>query len=342
MSKSPAKTEKGALTKPPDYSDRSTQWRLMGIVGMVMAGFLLVKYGILSDLWGLATGNPETWSQFSGRPAETNVDTKLPRVPSGESPLEERSIEGKPVAVAQPEMKVATQVVPEMEPAAPPQVAEPGSLPGLDLKSLEVVEDDTVLRGKENDAWYGLCALVAKIAPAELAKHSMGPVRFVQVYRQPTVYRGKVVTVTGRIREANKLEASKNDHEIAGYTKCALLPSDGSNSPIFIYVMEMPAGFPTGENVDEEATIHAVFYKRLAYMAKDVPRTAPLFVARTFQWTPSVPKAAEEVPWGTLAALVVISAIVGVTIAIIALRRLSAPNDDLPANWNGLPKEEKK
>ena len=118
------------------------QWKLLGGIGLVMALFLMAKYGVFGDLWGLVTGRPETWSQFTGTNAEAKIDTRLPRTTADRSPFDPM------IGVQQPIQPIAAEPKKEAPAAA---AAEPGWLPGRDPKSLEVVEDNTVFRGGETE-----------------------------------------------------------------------------------------------------------------------------------------------------------------------------------------------
>ena len=42
--------------------------------------------------------------------------------------------------------------------------------------------------------------------PETLNKASLGPVSYAQLFRQPNQYRGRLVTVSGVVRRANRLE----------------------------------------------------------------------------------------------------------------------------------------
>ena len=179
---------------------------------------------------------------------------------------------------------------------SPSDVSEPAAegaarryFPGVNPKYLDAVRDDTVFRAAESDAWYHLLALLAKTSEEELAKASTGNVGFVQLFKQPKAYRGQVVTVRGTVRRVEPISADKNDYGVRSYYRIWLEPAGGPVSPIVIFVLELPAKFPIGMDVNADVTASGFFFKRWAYPAKDTIRTAPLLLSRTVDWTPSPP-----------------------------------------------------
>jgi hypothetical protein len=158
--------------------------------------------------------------------------------------------------------------------------------------SLEQVKDDTVWRKDEADAWF---RLLERLQGAELAdlERQATPVGFVPLYRQPDVYRGKLVTISGTARGAGRREAGPNVFGIDDYYMVTVQPLTG-NSPIVVYTLELPPRFPPVEQdpqkpftpLDEPVSFTGYFFKRWAYPAQDGIRTAPLLAAKAPRWKP--------------------------------------------------------
>jgi hypothetical protein len=162
----------------------------------------------------------------------------------------------------------------------------------LDQVFLDSVRDNTVFRGAEQDAWFRLLEQLSRRDLASLRRESTGYVGFLQLYKQPTAYRGKLVTVAGTIRLGYYREAPENFYGIKGYYVFWLKPA-GAKSPIVVYCLEVPAGFPDvakmerdGERppLNEEVEFTGFFFKRWAYRARDDTRLAPLVLARVPRW----------------------------------------------------------
>jgi hypothetical protein len=109
-------------------------------------------------------------------------------------------------------------------------------------------------------------------------RQSVGLVGHTQLFHDPDDYRGQVVTIRGTVRFA-----SYDDHYVLW-----IRPEGEPTSPIVIYALELPPGFPRIEpstaeltKLQEEVEVSGIFVKRGSYLAQDGPRTAPLIVARS-------------------------------------------------------------
>ncbi len=171
----------------------------------------------------------------------------------------------------------------------------------LDAVFLSTIRDNTVFRPTETDAWFRLLERLSRSDSAELQSASAGTVGFGQLFKQPDVYRGRLVTVQGTVRRAEFKEAPDNLYGIGGYYMLWLQPV-GANSPIVIYTLEIPDGFPANRganapaaqpDMDEDIQVTGYFFKRWAYPAQDGTRLAPIVLAKSFAWTPSAPAVAD-------------------------------------------------
>lgn len=181
-----------------------------------------------------------------------------------------------------------------------PDKVFPGVRPGYFVN----VEDDTVFRGVEDDAWFHLFEALREAQPGELAAAAR-PVDFAQLFQQPAEYRGRLVKLSGRVRRLEALEAPTNTYGVEQYYRAVL---ETSANPVFVYFLDLPAGFPVGERVYEDVSVSGFFFKRLAYRAVDDIRTAPVIAARTLDWSPRAAAAqpigsSPWLPWIVLAAV---------------------------------------
>jgi hypothetical protein len=173
-------------------------------------------------------------------------------------------------------------------------VAEVAVQPGPELP-LSAVKDDTVFRPEEREVWFSLLERVRDSETGELRRQSAGHVTYLQLFRQPAEYRGRVVTVSGTVKLAYRIQAPDND---IGIEECFVYwthPHGGPSSPIVVYALESPAGFPPVKNRDvdgemtalhEDVEATGIFFKRWAYAAESGTFTAPLMVTKVPQWRP--------------------------------------------------------
>ena len=166
----------------------------------------------------------------------------------------------------------------------------------LDDVALRAVKDNRLAtRRVEYDAWFRLFDRIQSTSDKQLKVNSAGRVGFLQLFKQPKNFRGKVVTVRGTARMGYHVRAPKNIYGIKGYYVFVLRPAGGPNSPLLVYALDTPAGFPTlkdkdldGETttLEEEVEFTGYFFKNCAYKARDTIRIAPLLLAKRPQWQP--------------------------------------------------------
>jgi hypothetical protein len=164
----------------------------------------------------------------------------------------------------------------------------------LDHVFLDEIRDNTVFHPGEKDAWFRMFEQLNSQSEAQLRSASVGPVGYLQLYRQPADYRGHLVTVRGEIRLGHYRQAPSNFYGIDGYYIFWLKPS-GTNSPIVVYSLDVPDQFPDviamergGEKpeLNEEVEFTGFFFKRWAYRAEDGTRLTPLLLAKSPRWQP--------------------------------------------------------
>jgi hypothetical protein len=261
---------------PRDDSSPREQFRLLVLVSMLMLVVLLMTEAAKPSTWYWLWGGPGALDtgEAGGVPA---ADTRLPDVPRPGRPVD--------AFVAVPHESDDS--------SGDPDASE---LPlGVQRRWLATLEDNTVLRAAESEAWFGMLAILAKTDPQTLEDASLGPVAFASLLRQTSEYRGRLVTVSGTVRRVVRVDAVENGLGITRYWQCWLQPGGGS-SPIVVYALHLPERFPTGTDLRAPASFTGFCYKRWAYLAADGTRVAPLLLARTARWQPPLPPRADWQP----------------------------------------------
>jgi hypothetical protein len=166
----------------------------------------------------------------------------------------------------------------------------------LDEIALARIEDDTVfLRPAEREIWLRLEGKVRDATPAALDGQAVGNVGYLQLFKQPDEYRGQAVTIRGTVKSAYRVQAHPNYLGTAERIVLWIAPEGGPTSPIVVYALEIPEGFPTIPSnqdgtmtkLDEPVTVTGFFLKRGAYLGKDATYAAPLLIARSPTWQPT-------------------------------------------------------
>jgi hypothetical protein len=177
----------------------------------------------------------------------------------------------------------AGEMVPDavvIEPERPEAVDEQALDLGAPARSLATVRDDTVFRDGDREAWFSLWQTLRSTDPSVLRKSPATSVSFAELFGQPKAFRGRLVKFTGLLKRLQYVEAPTNDSNIAGYWQAWVRPDLGPPTPVVVYFLDIPPGFPTGERIEERIEVVGYFFKRWAYQATDAIRTAPLVVSR--------------------------------------------------------------
>lgn len=158
-------------------------------------------------------------------------------------------------------------------------------LPGVRKELLNEIRDDRVFLASEHPAFFHLLEILAKTDPRVITRNSSGNVTFLQLFKQPNLYRGELVTVSGQVHGVFRKVAPANESKIREYYQVWIEPGEHAD-PIAIYCLTLPNNFPQGEGMDEQVAVTGFFFKRWAYRARDEIRTAPLLLAKSLDWRP--------------------------------------------------------
>ena len=228
--------------------------------------------------------DPDTWSWIAPEQASPQanldnapvplIDARVPR----KAVKSDNGVEGAFLAVT--DRKPATpytmgRKADEKEEARPDLWA--------DKTSLAAVEDNSPFRAGDFKAWAEIFDHLREVSPRELTASNAPRVQFGQLFQQSSLYRGKLVTVSGTIRRCIKIPPNALD-ERAGDMWQVWLFSGSDDLPIVIYCLGIPEGFPVGDHIHQEASLQAVYFKKWVYAAKGGTMTAPLLIAQNINW----------------------------------------------------------
>jgi hypothetical protein len=263
------------------------QRRLLTLIAMLVIVFVLIAKARQPETWKWLAHGPSTGSDSTGSDS-TGSDSAGSDSAGGET---ER----------------------------PPITKLLAALRAVDLRA---VQDNTVFAPSEKQAWEDLFHVLDGATASELEASSIGNVTYAQLMGQMPFYRGKVVTVSGRVRRAHRVsepsdEQVQPDNANGGTWQCWLFPGQAGTFPIVVHAREMPASFPSGMQIDQWVTFQAVAYKRWAFAAAEGPSVAPVLLAKRGIWVPPTTVPVETAPnwnpWslvggaGLLTALVVLA-----------------------------------
>ena len=226
----------------------------------------------------------------------------------------------------------------------------PISLDGGESINPEVlanVQDDTLgLTSDDREAYYRILKLTEKLDPVDLRdmarefrehRHSVSKYRelplgkfptFVDLFQHPDIYRGRPVTLHGKLRRLISYDAGENDLGLELLYEGWFFADDAQENPTVVILTEIPEGIPTGADIEEEAAVTGYFLKMYGYSAQDTTRRAPMILARTVSWRPNVPMQRWNPPPQTYLALTVAVGVIALLIAML-VRDSQAKRDAL-------------
>jgi len=173
-------------------------------------------------------------------------------------------------------------VVADAESAA---VAATSETPPLDEQLWGPVKDNATFLSTEQPAWFALLQQASDLSLVEMAEKSVGKVAYAQLTNQPDAYRGQSVQVTGRILRESTKPVAKNDFGITELHQLIVAPRGGGQWPIVVYAIELPAGFPRGDNLSEDVVVDGLFFKNWSFPYDGGMGLAPVLVTPTLAWT---------------------------------------------------------
>ena len=117
---------------------------------------------------------------------------------------------------------------------------------------------------------------------------------FVDLYRAPEVYHGKLVTFRGHILRLVSFPAGENAHGLQQLHEAWLYVGEAQQNPVVVVCSELPPGIPTGSDIVVDfVSATGYFFKRYGYEDRTgQPRFAPLILAQRLEWTPPAKHAA--------------------------------------------------
>ena len=164
-----------------------------------------------------------------------------------------------------------TPVVQQMRAAEPVGSAHTSSdnTTSTQSESLAEVRDNTYFRPAETEAWFGLFERLRLMDDQQLRASSLGELTYAQLLKQPQVYRGKVVTIRGTLRREEIEHPPDNEQGIEVYHRLVVQPRGGGHWPFVVYCLELPSGFPRGDNLQAVVAVTGFFFKNWSYAWQD-------------------------------------------------------------------------
>tara|TARA_Y100001978_G_scaffold201487_1_gene219942 strand:+ start:973 stop:1965 length:993 start_codon:yes stop_codon:yes gene_type:complete len=279
-----------------NYFSRREQWRLFALIMGLGLVVVVMREASKEENWYWITGESAQMRGVSRRDYDTAYQPTLPTKRSDALTI-------KPIS-------------------PPTEDIDGGYFPGVVAKHLEKVEDNrTHQHPEEAAAWFNLWQVLKESESRFIDPASIGPITFGELFEQPDIFRGKLVSITGIARRAEYVSAAKsNPASIEGYYRLILRLRGGPNRPVFLYTLQVPEFFPLGESIEAPVEATAFFYKNWLYQANNFSWIGPVLLAKNIRWEPTA-KAPQPITLALGVTLAISLALASVAIAWWLIRQ---------------------
>jgi len=305
---------------PPNYFTRRQQKRLLLLVGMFMVVIIIT----------MEAADPKNWAWF--------VELTGDETASAESTTDKKS-EEIDTAMDEPPPDRSTNeygaVVTQMPQPDEDFDAEREFFPGVDPQLLSEVTDRTRLVPDQARVMHHLLAVLNKASQEEIEAASDGNATFLQLYRQPKEYRGRIVTIKGQIRRAFRVDFDDvyNEFGFDGYWKLWVFYEGDSRMPIVVYALDMPEGFEAHEKMRDDVEVTGFSFKVWPYYVQESGKwhTAPIVLTKIGNWQPEPEDSLLPITVLGLVLVIGVAAIVGIVVAALVyiFNRRSSPTTEI-------------
>ena len=197
----------------------------------------------------------------------------------------------------------------------------------LDQIAISRINDHTVFRNSDNLAWFRMLETLRTAAADRLQASVVVTPNILELSKQQDTFRGKLISMRGEVRKAYRVQAPTNQLEIQQYYVLVIRPSGGGTTPLIVYCLQPPTGFPalpdkdidrSTADINDVVQVTGYFFKSWAHIGtQGQMHSSPLMLANSFQWLPHAQmpqttsaKSASQLPVWALFAIPLILAIV--------------------------------
>jgi hypothetical protein len=172
----------------------------------------------------------------------------------------------------------------------------------LDQIGISRIDDHTVFRNSDNLAWFRMLETLRTAAADRLQASVLAAPNILELSKQQGAFRGKLISMRGEVRKAYRVQAPTNQLDIPQYYVLVIRPSGGGTTPLIVYCLQPPRGFPSlpDKDIDRRTAdmndvvqVTGYFFKSWAHVGTQGQMfSSPLMLANSFQWLPQEKMAA--------------------------------------------------
>ena len=197
----------------------------------------------------------------------------------------------------------------------------------IDSFLLQSINDDQPIpppdsMSPEVRAWFTMMIYAGQTDVRAFEDASNPDLNYARLWQRPQLYRGKVVTMEGKLRQLDRIEAPTILRQ-AGFTHLyeGWLLLKNQVDPVCILFTQLPPEIKPGKELEYQVRFSGYFYKKYRYPdAAKKNRSAPLLIGR-MPVLADLPKVADndEPSWGSELLPVLLTLIFGTALAVLGM-----------------------
>ena len=162
----------------------------------------------------------------------------------------------------------------------------------LDQIGISRINDHTVFRNSDNLAWFRMLETLRTAAADRLQASVVVTPNILELSKQQDTFRGKLNSMRGEIRKAYRVQAPTNQLDIQQYYVLVIRPSGGGTTPLIVYCLQPPTGFPalpdkdidrSTADINDVVQVTGYFFKSWAHIGtQGQMHSSPLMLANSF------------------------------------------------------------
>lgn len=154
------------------------------------------------------------------------------------------------------------------------------------------VEDNTLgIRSDEADAYFRLLDLARQSSPDDLARVAEPGVQYLNLMTDPSLYRGRPVTLHGEMWRLYEFPATDNDFGLKTLYEAWIFTADSGTHPLRIVCSSPGPGLSPGKSLRTPVRVAGYFFKREGYNTPGGLHVAPTILAGQLE-----PYVSEQLP----------------------------------------------
>lgn len=284
----------GKTRQPPPYLNSRDQWRLLGMVAMLLLVFVAIRIAARPQTWAwmFPREHPPVEQQSPKRTGVNEIDHTVRLDDGNHLPSDgfripvEKDAERPAESTKSDDESTTEHESSSREKGLPAAASETLA---FDAGLLDDVADDTLgIRRTEAAAYYTLLARARDMPPEGLEAAALGDVSYPLLMMEAERFRGRPLSIEGELKRLLPFEPGENNAGIERLYDAWIISADSGNSLYRVVCTEVAEGLPQGDEFRRSIPVRVTgfFFKKEGYAARNGLHTAPVLLAKRIDRIP--------------------------------------------------------